>query len=70
LLRSFFLVLFTGAALAQTPKAPIRIVVPYAAEAVGEHRPAMVFAGLNSVLPHAKAGRLRILGVATGKRTK
>jgi tripartite-type tricarboxylate transporter receptor subunit TctC len=31
LLRSLFLVLFTGAALAQTPKAPIRIVVPYAA---------------------------------------
>jgi tripartite-type tricarboxylate transporter receptor subunit TctC len=31
---------------------------------------AMVFAGLNSVLPHAKAGRLRILAVSTGKRTE
>jgi tripartite-type tricarboxylate transporter receptor subunit TctC len=30
---------------------------------------AMVFAGLNSVLPHAKSGRLRIVGVAAGKRT-
>lgn len=30
---------------------------------------AMVFAGLNSVLPHARSGRLRILAVATGKRS-
>jgi tripartite-type tricarboxylate transporter receptor subunit TctC len=30
---------------------------------------AMVFAGLNSVLPHAKSGRLRILAVAIGKRS-
>jgi tripartite-type tricarboxylate transporter receptor subunit TctC len=31
---------------------------------------AMVFAGLNSVLPHAKSGRLRILAVAIGKRSE
>jgi tripartite-type tricarboxylate transporter receptor subunit TctC len=31
---------------------------------------AMVFAGLNSVLPHAKSGRLRILAVSTGKRSE
>jgi tripartite-type tricarboxylate transporter receptor subunit TctC len=30
---------------------------------------AMTFAGLNSVLPHARAGRLKILAVAIGKRT-
>jgi len=29
----------------------------------------MVFAGLNSVLPYAQSGRLRILAVANGKRT-
>ena len=31
---------------------------------------AMVFAGLNSLLPHAKSGRLRILAVAIGKRSE
>jgi tripartite-type tricarboxylate transporter receptor subunit TctC len=31
---------------------------------------AMVFAGLNSVLPHAKSGRLRILAVAIGRRSE
>jgi tripartite-type tricarboxylate transporter receptor subunit TctC len=30
---------------------------------------AMTFAGLNSVLPQAKAGRLKIIGVAIGKRS-